>query len=229
MQWAGWAMEALERAGASPLPQRTTWVQSEPRTAPYPANAPEPGGSMGWGFTSGELKPPGSSSQRRTLFESGTHEKHPETPAFLDTLLRGPLIGQRFLPLPAKFPDAQSLVLAHRHSPRKRQDQLQRKTPSGGPPRPEVREDSEGGSVRTSARGDRAGFSEAGEQPAEARRMGGNQSSHMCQTRVSMPFSTAPLGSFHCPGGKPNLMVLLFPKSPFHPHYEATVPPGTER
>ena len=36
-------MEDLQRAGATSLPQRTAWVQSEPRAAPYPANAPVPG------------------------------------------------------------------------------------------------------------------------------------------------------------------------------------------
>lgn len=41
--WAGWAMEHLGEGWSHILLQRTTWVQSEPRAAPYPANAPEPG------------------------------------------------------------------------------------------------------------------------------------------------------------------------------------------
>lgn len=74
-------------------------MRSEPRVAPHPANVPGPG-VRELEFGHWELELPGPGVLEQEPGDTGPHEKYPGPPAFLETLLRGPLAGQRSPPHP---------------------------------------------------------------------------------------------------------------------------------
>lgn len=133
-------------AGATSFPLRTPWTRSEARAAPHPASAAGPG-SLG-------LTLPGPGGREQEPGHAGPRKRYRAHGPSGDASERS--LGRPGIPSPAPEPLAASLGLSTLTSSQRQAGPEARKTPSGEPSCPGVREDYEGQEGPQPERGRRA-------------------------------------------------------------------------